>query len=85
MLAWLMDTIAPGSFSVLGLPVVALTVLGIVLCAVIARDLGGGAAAQVLAALGSATSPFLLLQGKMLTTNAVDTVLWVIITWLVVR
>ncbi|WP_327098471.1 glycosyltransferase family 39 protein [Nocardia vinacea] len=85
MLARLMDTIAPGSFFVLRLPVVALTVLGIVLCAVIARELGGAAAAQVLAALGYATSPFLLLQGKMLTTNAVDTVLWVIITWLVVR
>ncbi|WP_433520652.1 ArnT family glycosyltransferase [Nocardia pseudovaccinii] len=85
MLAWSMDTIAPGNFFVLRLPVVALTVLGIVLCAVIARELGGAAATQVLAALGYATSPFLLLQGKMLTTNAVDTVLWVIITWLVVR
>ncbi|MFI6772771.1 glycosyltransferase family 39 protein [Nocardia sp. NPDC050412] len=85
MLARLMDTIAPGNFFVLRLPVVALTVLGIVLCAVIARELGGGPAARVLAAVGYATSPFLLLQGKMLTTNAVDTVLWVVITWLVAR
>ncbi|MEV4124474.1 glycosyltransferase family 39 protein [Nocardia sp. NPDC049707] len=85
MLARLMDTIAPGNFFVLRLPVVALTVLGVVLCAVIARELGGGRIAQIFAAIAYATSPFLLLQGKMLTTNAVDTVLWVIITWLVVR
>ncbi|WP_330254796.1 glycosyltransferase family 39 protein [Nocardia sp. NBC_00565] len=85
MLARLMDTIAPGDFFVLRLPVVALTVLGVVLCALIARELGGGRGAQIFAAIAYATSPFLLLQGKMLTTNAVDTVLWVIITWLVVR
>ncbi|MEV5832904.1 glycosyltransferase family 39 protein [Nocardia sp. NPDC052112] len=85
LLARLMDTIAPGNFFVLRLPVVALTVLGVVLCAVLAREFGGGRIAQTYAAIGYATSPFLLLQGKMLTTNAVDTVLWVIITWLVVR
>ncbi|MEU0501285.1 glycosyltransferase family 39 protein [Nocardia sp. NPDC005998] len=85
MLARLIDTIAPGNFFVLRLPVVALTVLGVVLCAVIARELGGGRGAQIFAAIGYATSPYLLLQGKMLTTNAVDTVLWVIITWLIVR
>lgn len=85
MLARLMDILAPGSFFVLRLPAVLLTVLAIVLTALIARELGGGRAAQLVAAIAYATSPFLLLQGKMLTTNAVDTVLWVIITWLVVR
>ncbi|WP_330185850.1 glycosyltransferase family 39 protein [Nocardia sp. NBC_01503] len=85
LLARLMDTIAPGSYFVLRLPAVALTVTAIILCALLAREFGGDAWAQVLAALGYATSPFLLLQGTMLTTNAVDTALWVIITWLVVR
>lgn len=85
LLARLMDIVAPGSFLVLRLPAVLLTVLAIVLTALIARELGGGRWAQWLAALAYATSPFLLLQGKLLTTNAVDTVLWVIITWLVVR
>ncbi|MEV6276932.1 glycosyltransferase family 39 protein [Nocardia sp. NPDC051832] len=85
LLARAMDTIAPGSYFVLRLPAVALTVLAIVLTALIAREFGGGRWAQLLAALGYATSPFLLLQGKILTTNAVDTVLWVIITWCVVR
>ncbi|WP_245676983.1 glycosyltransferase family 39 protein [Nocardia acidivorans] len=85
LLARLMDTLVPGSYFVLRLPAVALTVTAIVLCALLAREFGGGRWAQVLAALGYATSPFLLLQGTMLTTNAVDTALWVIITWLVVR
>ncbi|MFB7723814.1 glycosyltransferase family 39 protein [Nocardia sp. NPDC056100] len=85
LLARLMDTIAPGSYFVLRLPAVALTVTAIVLCALLAREFGGGRWAQALAAAGYATSPFLLLQGTMLTTNAVDTALWVIITWLVVR
>lgn len=85
LLTRLMDLLAPGSFLVLRLPAVALTVLAIVLCAMLAREFGGGRWAQVLAAAGYATSPFLLLQGAMLTTNAVDTALWAIITWLVVR
>ncbi|WP_155981303.1 glycosyltransferase family 39 protein [Nocardia sp. BMG111209] len=85
MLARLMDTLAPGSYLVLRLPAVALTVAAIVLCAMLAREFGGNATAQALAAAGYATSPFLLLQGALLTTNAVDTVLWVIITWLVAR
>ncbi|MEV6772149.1 glycosyltransferase family 39 protein [Nocardia sp. NPDC051030] len=85
LLARVMDTVAPGSFFVLRLPSVLLTVAAIVLCAMLAREFGGGRWAQVLAAVGYATSPFLLLQGTMLTTNAVDTALWVIITWLVVR
>nr|WP_245554075.1 glycosyltransferase family 39 protein [Nocardia takedensis] len=85
LLARFMDTVAPGSYAILRWPAVLLTVLAVVLTAAIAREFGGGALAQTLAALAYATSPFLLLQGKMLTTNAVDTALWVLITWLVVR
>lgn len=85
LLARAMDTLAPGSYLVLRLPAVALTVAATVLCAELARAFGGGRAAQALAAIGYASSPFLLLQGALLTTNAVDTALWVTITWLLVR
>ncbi|GAB4586594.1 glycosyltransferase family 39 protein [Nocardia sp. IFM 10818] len=85
LLARLMDTLAPGSHFAVRLPAVILTVLAIMLCAMLVREFGGGRWAQALAALAYATSPFLLLQGTMLTTNSVDTALWVIITWLVVR
>lgn len=85
LVARAMDTLAPGSYLVLRLPAVALTVLATVLCAELARLLGGGRGAQALAAVGYASSPFLLLQGAMLTTNTVDTALWVVTTWLLVR
>lgn len=85
LLARMMDVLVPGSYPALRVPAVLITVAAIVLCAMIAREFGGGRGAQAVAALGYACSPFLLLQGAMLTTNALDTALWVLITWLVVR
>lgn len=84
-LAWLMDGLAPGSLVALRLPAIVLAVLAVVVSAQIAREFGGGRGAQVLTAVAYATSPFLLLQAKNLSTNALDTALWVLITWLVVR
>lgn len=85
LLARIMDTLVPGSLVALRLPAIAATVLAVVLCAAIAREFGGGRTAQTLTALAYATSSFLLMQGKNLSTNAIDTALWVVITWLVVR
>lgn len=85
LLADAMDFVAPGSLLALRMPSVLLTIAALVLSAVIARELGGGRAAQLLTAFAYGVSPFLLLQGNMLTTNAVDTALWVLITWLLVR
>lgn len=76
----------PGDSLVLfRLPSVLITLVGIVLAAAIARELGGGRFAQALSALAYATSTFLLLQSSLLATNAIDTPLWVAITWLLVR
>ncbi|NUS45337.1 MAG: glycosyl transferase family 39 [Mycobacteriaceae bacterium] len=85
LLARAMDLIAPESMVALRVPAVMATVGAIVLCALIARELGGSAAAQVLAAAAYATSPFLLGQGNTLSTNAIDTPLWVLASWLLVR
>ncbi|MCC3313938.1 ArnT family glycosyltransferase [Nocardia africana] len=85
LLARTMDTLVPGSYPALRIPAVLITVVAIVLCAMITREFGGGRTAQALAAFAYACSPFLLLQGSMLTTNTVDTALWVLISWLVVR
>jgi hypothetical protein len=38
-----------------------------------------------LTATAYATSPFLLVQGSQLATNTVDTALWVLISWLLIR
>lgn len=85
LIAHAMDAIAPGSLFVLRLPAVVATAGAIVVTALIARELGGTRAAQLLAAAGYATSPFLLVQGSQLSTNVIDVALWVVITWLVVR
>ncbi|MGW4098959.1 ArnT family glycosyltransferase [Mycobacterium sp. NPDC004974] len=85
LIAHLMNTLAPGSLFALRLPAVIATAAAIVLSALIARELGGERGAQLLAAAGYATSPFLLVQGGQLSTNAIDIPLWVLITWLLVR
>ncbi|MDH6197867.1 hypothetical protein M2272_004523 [Mycobacterium frederiksbergense] len=85
LIAHVIDTIAPGSLCALRLPAVVATAAAIVVTALIARELGGNRAAQLLAATGYATSPFLLVQGSQLATNTIDVALWVMITWLLVR
>ncbi|MBF6170500.1 ArnT family glycosyltransferase [Nocardia blacklockiae] len=84
-IARLMDLAAPGSLVAQRLPSVAITLVALVLSAQLAREFGGARGAQVLAALAYAGSPFLLVQGTQLSTNSVDTALWVLLTWLVVR
>lgn len=80
-----MDWLAPGSLLALHIPAIASTLVALVISALIARELGGGRSAQILTATAYATSPFLLMQGRMLATNIIDTALWVLITWLIVR
>ncbi len=80
-----MDLIAPGSLMAQRIPSVLVTLAAIVLSAQIAREFGGSRGAQVLSAVTYASSVFLLVQGTQLSTNAIDTALWVAITWLLVR
>ncbi|MFE1591678.1 ArnT family glycosyltransferase [Nocardia sp. NPDC058705] len=85
LIAWLMDSIAPGSLVALRIPALLVTAAGIVLAAAIAREIGGKRSAQLITATAYATSPFLFVQGSQLSTNAIDAPLWVLITWLLVR
>ncbi|MEV0246739.1 glycosyltransferase family 39 protein [Nocardia sp. NPDC050712] len=80
-----MDLLAPGSMVAQRIPAVLATLAAIVLSAQIAREFGGSRGAQVLTAAAYATSPFLLVQGTQLATNTIDTALWVLISWLVLR
>lgn len=84
-IARLMDLIAPGSLVALRIPAALVTVVAVVISAQIARELGGSRTAQVLTATAYATSPFLLVQGTQLATNTIDTALWVVISWLLIR
>ncbi|WP_218023309.1 glycosyltransferase family 39 protein [Nocardia altamirensis] len=84
-IARLMDLLAPGSMVALRIPAVLVTVAAVVISAQIAREFGGSRRAQVLTAIAYATSPFLLVQGVLLATNTIDTALWVLISWLLIR
>ncbi|MFD0363128.1 ArnT family glycosyltransferase [Nocardia sp. GCM10030253] len=84
-IARLMDLIVPGSLVALRIPAVLVTIAAIFISAQIAREFGGSRAAQLLTATAYATSPFLLVQGSQLATNTIDTALWVLISWLLIR
>lgn len=84
-LAKLFDAVTPGSVVGLRLLPAALTVFGVVLTALIAREFGGGMKAQTMAAAAYAISPQLLAVGHLLLTNTVDPFCWVLVTWLVAR
>ncbi|MFD6449526.1 ArnT family glycosyltransferase [Nocardia sp. NPDC060220] len=85
LLARSMDWLFPGSFIALRIPAVAASLAVVVLSAVIARELGGARGAQSLTAIACATSAFVLGQAQTLSTNAIDTLLWAVLTWLLVR
>lgn len=85
LIAGAMDTLAPGSLMALRAPATLLTMLGIVLAALLARELGGVRKAQLLAAAAYVASPVLLGGGHLLATSTVDPALWTAVTFLVVR
>jgi hypothetical protein len=51
----------------------------------IARELGGGTFAVVLAGLGSAVAPIMLALGSIYSMNAFDLVFWAVLFWIVTR
>lgn len=56
-----------------------------VFAGLIARELGGGRFAQVLAALATAAMPFALLTASQMQYTAFDFLWWVLIGWMLVR
>jgi Dolichyl-phosphate-mannose-protein mannosyltransferase len=66
------------------LPAVAAAAI-VVLTGRLARRLGGGLAAQILAMLGIALAPFYLAVGSLLTMNAFEPLLWIGAAYLFVK
>ncbi|WP_330179228.1 glycosyltransferase family 39 protein [Nocardia sp. NBC_01503] len=79
------EWLAPGSVVVLRIPAIACGIGAIWVCAGVAREFGGGRAAQRLAALGFATTPFLITASATLSTFAVDATLTAALAWILVR
>lgn len=57
----------------------------VVMVALVARELGGGRTAQLLAACGSAVSSYVLVIGHMVSTSTFDMLIWLVICWLSLR
>ncbi|RZQ59760.1 ArnT family glycosyltransferase [Amycolatopsis suaedae] len=83
-LAAAMDWLFPGSLVALRLPVTLAFAGGVVVTGLIARELGGGRGAQLMAAGLYATSSLLTLS-HWLATYTLDPFFWTVVAWLLVR
>ncbi|MGY1661603.1 glycosyltransferase family 39 protein [Geodermatophilus sp. SYSU D00705] len=85
LLAAAVDALAPGSLVALRVPSALAAGLVVVLTGLLAREFGGGRAAQLLAAAAIGVSAFLLAVGHLLSTSTVDLLAWAALSWLLVR
>jgi 4-amino-4-deoxy-L-arabinose transferase-like glycosyltransferase len=84
-LAWVMNGVGHGSLVVFRLPAAASAAGVTLLTGLMARELGGNRFSQVLAAGTVAVSTYVLLSGHLLVTSTVDLLVWVALSWLVLR
>ncbi len=85
LLARGVDWMFPGSFVALRIPGIIAVLVVVVMSALIARELGGGRGAQILAAVACSTAFGILGEAGTLTTNIIDAAMWAVLTGLVVR
>ncbi|WP_158888005.1 ArnT family glycosyltransferase [Amycolatopsis anabasis] len=85
LLAHALDSIWPDSLTWLRLPAALVSAAGVLTTVGLARELGGGRRAQILAAAVHAGSFGTLWTGHLLATSTFDPPLWTGICWLVVR
>jgi hypothetical protein len=85
LLAHAADALFRGSLVGLRLPSALAAGLTVLCTGLIAREFGGGRAAQVLAAGCMAVSSILLGTGHLLSTTTFDLLAWTALSWLVVR
>jgi 4-amino-4-deoxy-L-arabinose transferase-like glycosyltransferase len=77
--------IAPSSLTVLRLPAALAAGLTVLLCGLLAGELGGGRRAQLLATACAAVASIVLVTGHWLSTSTFDLLAWTALTWLAVR
>jgi 4-amino-4-deoxy-L-arabinose transferase-like glycosyltransferase len=79
------ETIFPHSTLALRVPIALVLPWCILVTALIARELGGGRRAQLLAVATVLTCPQVLIFSRWLTNDAVDMTLWSLSIWLLIR
>jgi hypothetical protein len=80
-----MNAIAPGSLLVLRLPSALAAAATVLIGALLARELGGGRRAQLMAGSFNAAAGVTLVTGHFVTTTTFDTLLAALLCWLVAR
>ena len=85
LVARAMSEVAPHSLTVLRLPSAVAAGLTVLLTALLARELGGGRRAELVAAGCAASATIVLFTGHLLSTSTFDLLVWTAVTWLVVR
>ncbi|MGM1065649.1 glycosyltransferase family 39 protein [Saccharothrix sp. Mg75] len=84
-LARLADSVAPDSLVALRAPAALAAGATVLFVGLTAREMGGGARAQILAVLAAAVSGPVLVPGHMLHTTTIDICLSAALAWLAVR
>ncbi|MGI8713269.1 MAG: glycosyltransferase family 39 protein [Solirubrobacteraceae bacterium] len=85
LLCWAMNAIAPGSLLVLRSPSALAAGATTMLAALIAREVGGGTRAQIIAAACTACSGFALAVAHLVSTTTVDLLSTTLLGWLAIR
>jgi Dolichyl-phosphate-mannose-protein mannosyltransferase len=85
LLCWGMHELAPGSLLVLRLPSALAAAGTTILAALVAREIGGGRRAQIVAAACTASSGFALAVGHFVTTTTFDLLSTTVFGWLITR
>jgi 4-amino-4-deoxy-L-arabinose transferase-like glycosyltransferase len=85
LVARVMSEIAPDSLTALRIPSALAAGLIVVITGLLARELGGGRRAELIAALCAAVSSIVLFTGHLLSTSTFDLLVWTAVTWLAVR
>ncbi len=85
LLSWAMNAIAPGSLLLLRTPSALTAAATTILAALIAREVGGGTRAQILAAACTACSGFALAVAHLVSTTTFDLLSTTALGWLAVR
>ncbi len=85
LLAHVMDTLSPGSLTILRVPSALMTGSTVLITGLTARELGGGRRAQLVAAACIAVASVVLVTGHLLSTSTFDLLAWSLVNWLVAR
>lgn len=84
-LARAMDSLSPGSLTLLRLPSALAAGATVLITGRLARELGGGPRSEALAAACAAVGVIFLQVGHLLSTTTADLLAWTAITWIAVR